>query len=162
MAFGGNVPPVIDRSLVRRPLAFAPLLLVIGAASMMIVAGCGGSGNQSSSTEPPPSTSTSTPPPATDTGTVAATAGDPTEGATIYAQKCSPCHGAQGKGDGPLSKGLTTKPRNHTDGAYMKTRTDEDLLQVIRDGKPPMPPWGKVLSEQQMRSVLAYVRTLAK
>ena len=137
-------------------------------ALFLITAGCGGSGSQQSSSGTPESTPAASAPPAAATSTAASPesgASEPasvTEGATIYQQKCTPCHGPQGRGDGPLAKGLTPKPRNHTDGAYMSTRTDDELLQVIRNGKPPMPPWGKVLTDHQIRSVLAYVRTLAK
>jgi mono/diheme cytochrome c family protein len=44
----------------------------------------------------------------------------------------------------------------------MKTRTDEDLLGVITNGKGGMPAWGAVLSEQEIAAVLKHVRSLAK
>jgi len=72
------------------------------------------------------------------------------------------CHGPNGKGDGPAAAGLNPKPRNHTDGSYMNSRTDEQLLQVIRNGKGAMPAWGKVLSEEEIQAVLKHVRTLAQ
>jgi mono/diheme cytochrome c family protein len=44
----------------------------------------------------------------------------------------------------------------------MNSRTDDQLLQVIRNGKGGMPAWGAVLSDQEIHDVLKYVRTLAK
>jgi mono/diheme cytochrome c family protein len=43
----------------------------------------------------------------------------------------------------------------------MHSRTDEQLLTSIRGGKSAMPPWGKVLSDVEIRSALMYVREFA-
>jgi mono/diheme cytochrome c family protein len=56
---------------------------------------------------------------------------------------------------------LNPHPRNHTDGAYMNSRTDAELLEVIRHGKGAMPAWGSVLSEEEIQAVLKHVRSLA-
>ena len=40
---------------------------------------------------------------------------DMTTANTIYQERCSACHGAGGRGDGPGSATLTPKPRNYTD-----------------------------------------------
>jgi len=45
------------------------------------------------------------------------------------------------KGDGAGAAGLDPKPRDHTDGAYMNARTDDQLLEVIKNGKGNMPAW---------------------
>ena len=66
------------------------------------------------------------------------------------------------KGDGPASAGLNPKPRNHTDGSYMRTRTDAQLLEVIHNGKGGMPAWKGILTETEINAVLAHVRSLAK
>jgi mono/diheme cytochrome c family protein len=137
-------------------------MLVLAALAHALVVGCGGS--QESGTSSPgasPAATTQTPPqPATDTGAVAA---DPVaHGKQVYEARCVLCHGPEGKGDGPASAALNPKPRNHTDGAYMNSRTDEQLLDVIHNGKGAMPAWKGVLSEQEMQDVLKFVRTLAK
>lgn len=85
--------------------------------------------------------------------------GDP--GARVYAQHCALCHGAGGKGDGPAAATLKTRPRNHTDGAYMNSRTDAQLLNSIRNGKGAMPAWKGSLSESEIQAVLGHVRSLA-
>jgi len=149
-----------------RPLAPVALVLVSSVLLHALVVGCGGGNKQSTTaTETPaPTPATST---TSDTSMAAATGGgagggNVQHGAEIYKAKCTPCHGPNGKGDGPLAKSLNPKPRNHTDAAYMNSRTDEQLLEVIRNGKGAMPAWGKSgMSESDMRDVLAYVRTLA-
>ena len=146
---------------VARPLAPLAALLVVAVIVNAGIIGCGG-GNQASND----TTNTSTTPPVgdgtpADTGTSAA-GGDVAAGERIYKQRCVLCHGPEGKGDGPGAAALNPKPRNHTDASYMSTQTDEQLLHSIRDGKGQMPAWGKILSEEEMHSVLAYIRTLAK
>jgi mono/diheme cytochrome c family protein len=144
-----------------RPLALIGGLLVIAATTHAMLVGCGGSTQESSTS----STDTTSAPPvntaASDTTGMASM--DPVAlGNKVYADRCALCHGAEGKGDGAAAAGLNPKPRNHTDGSYMSTRTDEDLLNVIRNGKGGMPAWGAVLSEAEIQAVLKHVRSLAK
>ena len=94
--------------------------------------------------------------------------GDVAAGKAKYAQLCAACHGATGKGDGPAAAALNPKPRDHTDAKYMKSLKDEDIFKITKEGGPAvgksplMPPWGAALSEQDIRNVVAYIRTLAK
>lgn len=93
--------------------------------------------------------------------------GDPKAGKQRYDVLCSSCHGAMGKGDGPAAAALTPKPRNHADGNYMNGLTDKYLFDIIKGGgasmgkSPLMPPWGSQLGDQDIRNVVAYIRTLA-
>ena len=68
--------------------------------------------------------------------------------------------GPDGRGDGVASKGLNPKPRNFHDVAYMQTRTDAQLLEVIHKGKGVMPRWEGQLSDAEMKLVLAHIRSL--
>ncbi len=61
-------------------------------------------------------------------------AGDPAKGKQTYLDFCIPCHGVSGKGDGPMAATLPTKPRNHTDGAYMNALPGAPLFRVIKEG----------------------------
>lgn len=142
------------RALKSRPLAVLAALVVFAAFGNALLVGCGGKKTEDS-TATTPSTTETTPPVGTDGATASS------DGAKIYAEKCALCHGPAGHGDGPGAAALNPKPRNHTDGAYMNTRTDEQLLEVIRNGKGAMPPWGTVLSDQEIQAVLKHVRTLA-
>ncbi len=82
-------------------------------------------------------------------------------GKAIYEKLCLTCHGPQGKGDGPTGKVLIP-PATDLTSAATKKKSDADLLKIIREGKPPtaMPAWKGQLSEQEMRDVLAYIRSL--
>lgn len=97
----------------------------------------------------------------------AGSAADPARGATQYAMLCASCHGARGAGDGPAGQGLDPRPRRHDDGAYMNALSNEHLFKVIKEGgasvgkSPLMAPWGGALSDDQIRDVIAFVRTLA-
>jgi mono/diheme cytochrome c family protein len=152
--------PTPENSLVRRPLAIAGLLLVLGALAIALAVGCGSKGgsmpsptNESTSTTPPPADTTGG---AVDTGVVSADLG-----ARVFKARCALCHGPDGHGDGPASKALNPKPRNFHDVAYMGSKTDAELLATIHSGKGAMPKWSGVLSEEEMRAALAYVRTFA-
>ena len=48
------------------------------------------------------------------------------------------------------------------DKAYMATRTDAQLLEVIHKGKGAMPKWEGQLSEAEIAAVLQHVRELGK
>jgi mono/diheme cytochrome c family protein len=95
-----------------------------------------------------------------------ARAADVDEGKKLYGQFCASCHGQSGKGDGPAATALNPKPRDHTDKEYMSKLSDDDMLKVIKNGgasvgkSPLMPPWGASLKDDQIKDIIAYVRTL--
>jgi mono/diheme cytochrome c family protein len=88
-------------------------------------------------------------------------------GAKSYALLCASCHGATGNADTPMAETLDPRPVAHSDGNYMNGLSDEYLFRVIKEGgaavgkSPLMAPWGGTLSDEQIRGVVAYVRTLA-
>src|SRR3970040_203094 len=97
--------------------------------------------------------------------------GGAAEGKERYQELCAACHGASGKGDGPAAPALPTKPRDHTDVAYMDKLTDEQVFNLIKSGgagagkSPLMPAWGgptPKLSDQQIQDLVAYIRPLAR
>ncbi|MGD9852264.1 MAG: cytochrome c [Nitrospirales bacterium] len=81
-------------------------------------------------------------------------------GAGVYRTNCVSCHGTKGKGDGPVAVHLTPPPADLT-SKTVKGKNDQDLLKIIREGKPgtSMPAWKGGLSDQQIQDVLAYIRT---
>lgn len=52
----------------------------------------------------------------------------------IFAQRCTPCHGPSGEGDGPASAALDPKPRRFSDGEWQKSVNDDHLMKVIKFG----------------------------
>lgn len=91
----------------------------------------------------------------------AAAAAEPRTGGAIYAERCAACHGDGGAGDGPAAAALEPRPRNFREASFWTTRTDDQLRQVVRDGKPGtlMAPFKDVLSSGEIDAVVAYVRT---
>ena len=154
----------------RPVLVAARLALLALSIALAAVAGCGGSGSERASepaggaaVTPDPST---TAPAVIDSVTLpvpgGASAAGADVGSQVFAKRCALCHGLEGHGDGLASKGLNPKPRNFHDAAYMATRTDAQLLEVIHQGKGAMPKWEGQLSETEITAVLAHVRALGK
>jgi mono/diheme cytochrome c family protein len=80
------------------------------------------------------------------------------DGAALWAaNKCSFCHAADGKGN-PKMKGVP----DFTDAAWQKKEGDGELASVIKNGKKPMPPFGKTLSDNEIKALVAFVRGFAK
>jgi len=86
----------------------------------------------------------------------------------LYGRFCSPCHGVSGSGNGPNARFLPVPPTAHTKGAYMSTRSDDELFDMISAGgyvmnrSPRMPPFGGTLSPEQILSLVRYLRTLCR
>lgn len=89
--------------------------------------------------------------------------GDPSKGKGVYEKNCTACHGVQGRGDGPTGKALIP-PAPDFMAPAIKRKSDAELLKAIETGRPgtAMPGWKGMLSDQDIRNVLAYVRSLSK
>ncbi len=62
---------------------------------------------------------------------------DPTvEAEKIYEQRCTPCHGTHGQGDGSAAAALTPRPRNFSDPAWQAAANDQALGKIILLGGP--------------------------
>jgi mono/diheme cytochrome c family protein len=94
---------------------------------------------------------------------VSAAGGDSAKGKGIFQAKCVTCHGAQGKGDGPLGKKLKPPAANFT-SAESKKKSQDELRNIIENGIPKtsMVAWKTQLTEAEIQDVLAYVLTLRK
>jgi mono/diheme cytochrome c family protein len=81
-------------------------------------------------------------------------------GKKIAMQNCAPCHGQQGKGDGPGAAALPKKPADWTSKA-VQTEAEGSLFVKITDGNAPMPPWAS-LPEKDRWDLVNYIKTLGK
>lgn len=92
------------------------------------------------------------------------TAAQLAEGKKVFEQNCAPCHGMTGKGDGPAAAALPTKPADFTDPEHSAYYSDAGRIHIIEKGSPgtPMVGWEQILSEEQIRSVYGYVKSLRK
>lgn len=78
-------------------------------------------------------------------------------GAGIYADRCLPCHGRQGAGDGAQARFLGAKVPDLRES--LPKKEDSEFLSIISKGKGLMPGFGPVLTEAEQRSVLRFVRS---
>jgi uncharacterized membrane protein/cytochrome c551/c552 len=56
------------------------------------------------------------------------------EARVIFTERCTPCHGQEGRGDGPSASSLNPKPRNYHDAAWQQQATDEGISKAILEG----------------------------
>jgi len=80
-------------------------------------------------------------------------------GVETYTGKCAPCHGADGLAAMPAGKAL--KAASFKTPALVKA-PDAELMGAIENGKNKMPAWKGKLTDDQIKGVLAYIRTLQK
>jgi mono/diheme cytochrome c family protein len=80
-------------------------------------------------------------------------------GADIYKSKCQMCHAADGSGNTPAGKSTKARPFNSPE--VMKL-SDDDLINVTKNGHAKMPAFGGKLTEAQIKDVVAHIRTLQK
>jgi mono/diheme cytochrome c family protein len=88
-------------------------------------------------------------------------AADSASGRAVYQDRCSPCHGANGGGDGPAADALVPRPRNFRDPAFWKGRTREQNVEVVTNGKPGtmMAPFASVLTPAEIDHVVDFLET---
>jgi cytochrome c553 len=88
--------------------------------------------------------------------------------ASNFSDSCADCHGESGKGDGKKSAELKTKPADYTDCSKMSKLTDDYLFGVIKGGgksvgkSKDMADFGKAFDDDEIRGLVAYVRTFCK
>ena len=94
------------------------------------------------------------------------------EGRRLYVSYCQLCHGADGKGDGPLAKAMQISPADLT--TTVRSRSDTILTKIITgEGRQTitgrdrhnllseaMPEWKDVFNESQVTALIAYLRFL--
>jgi len=82
-------------------------------------------------------------------------------GERVYRERCAPCHGDSGRGDGPAAEALEPRPRNFREVGFWRDRTEQQLTDVVRRGKPGtlMAPFEGVLSDAEIEAVVSYVRS---
>ena len=92
-------------------------------------------------------------------------------GKKVYFKRCVWCHGVEGGGDGPSADRLFTRPRNFIQGTFKIRVTDSgelpmdiNLINTVKNGLQgsAMPAWGEFLSENEILSVVQFVKSLVQ
>jgi mono/diheme cytochrome c family protein len=84
----------------------------------------------------------------------------------LYYAYCAECHGRDGRGSWRAALFLL-RPGNLADSARMSAHSDQYLFDVIKHGgaplgRPGMPAFGYHLSDDDIRALVAYLRTLPR
>lgn len=79
-------------------------------------------------------------------------------GGSIYKAKCATCHGPDGKGETATGKSMKVKDLASDE---VQKLSDADLSAAITNGKGKMPAY-KTLTPEQVKSLVAYIRSFAK
>ncbi|MFY9729050.1 MAG: cytochrome c [Candidatus Acidiferrales bacterium] len=72
-----------------------------------------------------------------------------------FKAKCASCHGADGKGKAALKT-------QDLASAEVQKMSDAELTTITADGKGKMPAYGKSLKPDQIKDLVAYIRSFAK
>jgi cytochrome c oxidase cbb3-type subunit 3 len=92
--------------------------------------------------------------------------GNVERGAALHLKHCTECHGANGKSE-VIVLHMDTPPQDQSDPVYMKTLPDAYLYQAVCKGGLGvgknfiMPAWGDVLSDQDIKDLVAQMRTFS-
>ena len=78
----------------------------------------------------------------------------------LYQKNCFPCHGSSGRGDGPATQFVKTRPADLTNREEQDRLTDGEIFWRVSEGKDPMPPFKKKLSEEERWKLVLHVRSL--
>lgn len=83
-------------------------------------------------------------------------------GQSLYNENCVPCHGLEGRADGPAALNLNPPPADFTDG-HTATHTDGDLFYWILQGVEgsAMPAFEEKLTREEAWHLVNYVRRLS-
>lgn len=79
------------------------------------------------------------------------------DGAALFKAKCAGCHGA----DGSKAKmgANVIRPLNSAD---VQKQSDAELVTIASKGKGKMPAYEAKLKPEEIKAVVAYIRTLKK
>ena len=79
------------------------------------------------------------------------TASAASDGSSIYSQKCSSCHKADGKGGGPFPA--------LAGNAAVTAKDPAAMIAIVKNGKGIMPAYKSQLSNADIAAVMTFVRT---
>ena len=121
-------------------LGIAAVAIVAGSTAITTFASGAGSADQSKSS----------------VVTIPATTATPVSGKQMYGNYCAPCHGVNGRGDGPVGAALKSRPTDLTllsknnRGKFPSTHVNAVLkfgAEIQAHGTSEMPVWGPVLGK---------------
>ena len=80
-------------------------------------------------------------------------------GKTTFEDNCAVCHDEDGSGSTAIGMTLMVPDLR---SAEAQKHTDKELIDIVTNGMDPMPSFKDKLSADEIKGVVAYIRTLAK
>ena len=84
----------------------------------------------------------------------------PINPAVTYRKNCATCHGNDGRSK--TVKGKLKHARDLTDPRWQSDATDERIFNSIENGRGKMPAFKRKLTNEQIESLVSYVRGLKR
>ena len=81
------------------------------------------------------------------------------KGAALFKSKCAGCHSPDGSGSGPAGKAMHLRDLG---SAEVQKQSDAELTAIIANGKGTMPGYKGKLTDEQIKQVVSFIRSLAK
>lgn len=81
------------------------------------------------------------------------------DAAALYKTKCAACHGADGSGNTAMGKAFKLRDLGSDE---VQAQTDAQLTAITSDGKGKMPAYKGKLTDDQIKELVGYIRTLKK
>lgn len=81
------------------------------------------------------------------------------DAAKVFKTNCAICHADDGSGNSPTGKALKAKDLRSDE---VQKQTDAQLAAVITKGRGNMPAFGSNFSPDVIKSLVAFIRQLAK
>jgi hypothetical protein len=78
----------------------------------------------------------------------------------LYAERCLNCHGAGGRGDGPMAELLPVNTPDFRDTVQRKSNSQ--IRKIIAEGRGLMPAFEPALSPAEINDLLQMVRFLSR
>lgn len=81
------------------------------------------------------------------------------DGASLFKSKCAACHSGDGSASGPAGKAMHIRDLSSAD---VQKQTDAEITAIITNGKGGMPSYKGKLTDDQVKQLVSFIRSLAK
>jgi mono/diheme cytochrome c family protein len=84
-----------------------------------------------------------------------ATATEIAQGKQLFNDKCAPCHGADGEGNGPMAMAFNPKPASFHDPKFWQGEAAKKITETVNHGKGQMIPVS--VGDAEIKAIIDYM-----